>query len=247
MSKTLHQFGRVLFDELEQVAVRRGGFPSLEWVKKNLEKAERDVEKLERDVKKRLKERSEPTVEPTLAAATADKCAQQARDALVLAAQTAEAVDQLRQIVSVTIRMAREVRNKLVRPPQASAGPQSLRWPVRMIRAVLDKVRQTEDHAGWDERVAGVEALLSHQEKLCADAQNGLKIDQIRKAVEAAINQVASGEQALLSGGWATALRHAVAEFAQGRSGLWFDHRREESAGGGPRQPGCEAAASRSV
>ena len=39
MSKTLHQFGRVLFDELEQVAVRRGGFASLKWVKENLEKA----------------------------------------------------------------------------------------------------------------------------------------------------------------------------------------------------------------
>jgi hypothetical protein len=33
MSKTFHQFGRVLFDELEQIAFRRGGFASLLWVK----------------------------------------------------------------------------------------------------------------------------------------------------------------------------------------------------------------------
>ena len=46
MSKTLHQFGRVLFDELEQVAVRRGGFASLEWVNEKLIRAQRSVEAL---------------------------------------------------------------------------------------------------------------------------------------------------------------------------------------------------------
>ena len=33
MPKTLCQFGPVMFDELEQVAVRRGGFASLRWLK----------------------------------------------------------------------------------------------------------------------------------------------------------------------------------------------------------------------
>ena len=43
MSKTLHQFGRVLFDELEQIAVRRGGFASLNWVNEKLLEAQRGV------------------------------------------------------------------------------------------------------------------------------------------------------------------------------------------------------------
>ena len=46
MKKTLHQFGRVLFDELEQVAVRRGGFASLMWVEHELDQALRDVKAL---------------------------------------------------------------------------------------------------------------------------------------------------------------------------------------------------------
>ena len=46
MSKTLHQFGRVLFDELEQIAVRRGGFASLKWVNEKLVEAQRDVKEL---------------------------------------------------------------------------------------------------------------------------------------------------------------------------------------------------------
>ena len=40
MSNTLHQSGRVLFAELEQIAVRRSGvFASLTWVRRNLEEA----------------------------------------------------------------------------------------------------------------------------------------------------------------------------------------------------------------
>ena len=36
MSKTLHPFGRVLFEELEQIAIRRGGFASLMAVEQEL-------------------------------------------------------------------------------------------------------------------------------------------------------------------------------------------------------------------
>ena len=88
MSETLHQFGRVLFDELEQVAVRRGGFPSLHWVKENLKTAQRSVKTLR-------EEAANSTADLSSLRKRADECARRARDALVLADRTAEAVGQL--------------------------------------------------------------------------------------------------------------------------------------------------------
>ena len=49
MSKTLHPFGRVLFDELEQIAIRRGGFASLVSVKQDLVEARKRLDQLKED------------------------------------------------------------------------------------------------------------------------------------------------------------------------------------------------------
>ncbi len=212
MSKTLHQFGRVLFDELEQIAVRRGGFASLKWVNEKLIEAQRDVKELGKkaaepfvdcgsdlrlmssvknagdipteekhlvivaDVdnvlhfrifdgdgkvvvdtrEKGLTEEEEqieklrkqlgslwPPHELTasekervitsvtsivghtlpLLRKRADKCARQARNAQVLAAQTARAVQQLGHLICDMVRTAQEVERKIKLSEQAPVLP----------------------------------------------------------------------------------------------------------------------------
>src|SRR5262249_20364384 len=113
MSKTLNQFGRVLFEELEHIAVRRGGFASLNWVNEKLLEARSAVEELCGEARKR---------NPELPALKrkADECAQGVRDALAVGAQTAEAVEQLGSIIGDMVKTAQEVLEVLAElsPPE---------------------------------------------------------------------------------------------------------------------------------
>ena len=90
MSKTLHPFGRVLFDELEQIAVRRGGIASLKWLQENLEKTERCIEELSKKV-------AEPPVDCRSPRKTPDEWALQAGTRWRSRPSTVDAVDQLSQ------------------------------------------------------------------------------------------------------------------------------------------------------
>jgi len=110
MSKTLHQFGRVLFDELEQIAVRRrSGFASLKWVRAKLLKARWEIRKL-------AKEAAGPSLDPLFLRKNAATCALRARDALALATEAAEAVDQLAETMRGMLITAEEARKK-IKPP----------------------------------------------------------------------------------------------------------------------------------
>jgi len=165
MSDTLHQFGRVLFDELEQVAVRRGGFASLKWVKENLEKAKLHVEELGK------KAADSNVVVPSLSE-TADECARQARDALALATQTAEAVEQLRQIVWDMVKTAQEVPTKMTEPP-VGVGPDI---PWGPLGKFVKKFRRAEDRKDWKDRMTKVKLNLAQHAESCRDAQEALKV-----------------------------------------------------------------------
>ena len=132
MSRTLHQFGMVLFDELEQVAVRRGGFASLKWVKRQLLKAQRGVEELG-------KKAADPTVDLPSPRKKPDECARQVRDALALAPQTAEAVKQLGRIMLDLNEALEEVRKKLMGPPVDGA------WKDRVAEVERALARHAKD------------------------------------------------------------------------------------------------------
>jgi hypothetical protein len=294
MSKTLHQFGRVLFDELEQLAVRRGGFASLTWVNEKLREAQRGVEELgkkaadpnvdvssgcylrlmstvrevsdvptggkdlivvdaadnvlhfritdgdgkvvvETDEQRltkqdeqieKLRKRLEslwPAYELTagekghvITAVTsivghappslrerADKCAKEARDALALAARTAEAVDQLGQIMRDMVKMAQDVLNKIQPPDQASVGvPPQIAWrllraildkvppprrhliapfvPVRLLRAMLGEVPSPTNPEEWHASMEAVKLKLAHLDKTLHNSQQKLSVQKIR-------------------------------------------------------------------
>ena len=132
MSKTLHQFGWVLFDELEQVAVRRGGFASLKWVEQELLEAQRGLEEL-----------GETSAGPTVA--------RRATDALALAARTAEAVDQFGQIMRDRVKMARDVQKMVDALDQTASlplqhaescqkAPEALKQSKKIIQEEIKKV-----------------------------------------------------------------------------------------------------------
>ncbi len=145
MSKTLHQFGRVLFDELEQIAVRRGGFASLKWVEKKLLEAQLDIQELAKDAaepKSTLRRRRR---RPRTAPGRQGRAGARGPDG--------EAVDQLGQIMHELVTMAQEVQNDLVKmaeearkkikpPDQAHAPPNGFKIPTDRARAFFDRLRQ---------------------------------------------------------------------------------------------------------
>jgi hypothetical protein len=155
MSKTLHQFGRVLFDELEQIAVRRGGFASLKWTQNALSDAQRRVKKL-RKVAAKL-EAAKLKLDLPWLRKKAGECARQAKDGLALADQTSKAVDQLRQVISDSVRTAEEVSNKIKPPDQPLARER------------------------WNDRKHVVEARLFVLEELLKAAQRTLNVHGIRQ------------------------------------------------------------------
>jgi hypothetical protein len=131
MSKTLHQFGSVLFDELEQVAVRRGGFASLKWVRKNLETVRDSAKTLREDAAK-------SDFDPPSLRKKADECAKQAGHALAVAVSTGEAVDQLCQVISDSVRTAEEVWNKIkIKPPDQPLARESWNNRKHVVEARL--------------------------------------------------------------------------------------------------------------
>ena len=161
MSNTLHQFGRVLFDELEQVAVRRGGFASLMWVKKNLFKAGFRVNKLRKDAAK-------PKFDLPLLRRKADTRARQARDALALAARTVEAVDQFAAIMHDVVKMAHDVLKNMKRPAQGSAHvPPTvcMDWE-RSMKSVKLKVERLAETAAKAQQKFSVKEIRGRQQKL---------------------------------------------------------------------------------
>src|SRR5215213_6170822 len=93
MSKTLHLFGTVLFNELEQVAVRRGRFASLEWVRRELAEARVRVDGSSKDA-------INPDVDVSYLEETADRGASHATDVLARVASAVEAVNLLGQVVA---------------------------------------------------------------------------------------------------------------------------------------------------
>jgi Patatin-like phospholipase len=185
MSNTLHQFGRVLFAELEQIAVRRsGGFASLEWVRKNLEDAQDSAQKLRHEA-------ARPNFEPSLRK-KADECAQQARNALRLVAQATNAVDQLLQVITELLGPAQEVLKKIKPPDQPLARPVALKPLAALLRALKEHlaaaiyalkgriVRPRHSPADWHRRVRRVERRLAGQARVLEDARQMLNVQAIR-------------------------------------------------------------------
>jgi len=184
MSKTLHQFGMVLFDELEQIAIRRyGEFASLRWIKENLEKARGNVQRLREEAAK-------PNVDLSSLAQTADKCVLEVRDLLALVAQAARAVDNLRQIVHDAVDAEGMALRELRRP---------------------DRAKLCEPREAWAERVEWVRTKLGEHADTCRRAQMVLDLKRTEKAIGAAIFQVAQSAAALRSDELASALRVVAA------------------------------------
>ncbi len=182
MSKTLHQFGRVLFDELEQVAVRRGGFASLAWVNGKLAEAQRGAREL-RD------EAADPNIDLPSLRKSADERARQARDALGVAAQTAEAVEQLGQIISDMVKTAQEVQKRIKPPDVGQEHPGTAKLLTDLINALYDRFRRPRIVSGWEERVQEVESRVSQHAESCLKAREALDVQAIRDQNERVLRE----------------------------------------------------------
>jgi hypothetical protein len=203
MAGTLHQFGLVLFHELLQIAVRRGGFASLKWVKKKLKEAESGVEQFGDEV-------WNPNVDLPSLKKKADEAAQGAKDALAVAARTAEAVEELGRIISDMVKTAQQVGTKLQSqsPEKPDEGPfwQTLsRWTQpqtieqaeqRPVRALLDRaraklrnilfgrLRRPKAREPWTNRVDDVQAKLVELEARCRETRGAMNAHLIREQSE---------------------------------------------------------------
>src|SRR4051812_18683986 len=130
MSKTLHPFGTVLFNELEQVAVRRGRFASLEWVRRELTEAQTRVAGSAADA-------ANPVVILPFLEETADRNVSRATEVLARVTSAVEAVDRLGQIVSARSATALSVVEKIREPGPPRDQPVAF----RSLMSLLDAMR----------------------------------------------------------------------------------------------------------
>jgi hypothetical protein len=195
MSKTLYPFGRVLFDELEQIAIRRGGFASLLSVKQELSDARKLLEESIADAADPGVPLDPPGGAAQEAAArrpslreTAEAGTRRAREALALTAMAAESVDQLGQIVSRRVRTTQDVfENHLSRPRPAARNPIAFRSILGLIRAIQSWAQPPEDPGeDWEERKAKVKERVDDYGRKLDEAQRALRAQAIRDQVAVA-------------------------------------------------------------
>lgn len=174
MSKTLHPFGRVLFDELEQVAVRRGGFASLSWVLKDLEEARQQC-----DASVRLA--ADPKSSLADLKLKADEGALRAVQTLERAAGAAEAVNELGEVVRNRSRTARRVIQGL-RPPQPPPEPPiAFHSLMKIFRAFRAKSHSPRAKVDWATRCKEVGAAIDRHAKSLQEPLVTLKEHKFRR------------------------------------------------------------------
>ena len=152
MSKSLYPFGRVLLDELEQIAVRRGGFASLQSVHEELCEAQRQL-------KLAIEHAKNPDVplRCSTRAVEAEDCrprsvfekaleeARRARKALASAAQAVEAIEELCQLGITRVKTAQQVIGDLESPPVHSED----KIPFKALTDLLAHVKRSVRSWSW--------------------------------------------------------------------------------------------------
>ncbi len=192
MSKTLHPFGRVLFDELEQIAIRRGGFASLLAVKQELAEARKLLEKAIADAADPGVPLEAPAEMARLGAprppslrATTEEGTRHAREAMALTALAADSVDQLGQVVAHRVKTAQEViKSHLERPGPAPVRPIAFISLFSLFRAIQSWVQPEEDPGkDWDDRRPKAKDKVDDYGRLLDEAQKALRVEAIRDQV----------------------------------------------------------------
>ena len=189
MSKTLHSFGTVLFDELEQVAVRRGRFASLEWVRRELTEARGRVAGSSEDA-------ANPALILPFLEEAADRTASHATEVLARVTSAVEAVDRLGQVVSARGATSLSVVERIREPGPPQDRPVAFNSLTGLVVAIRGWARPTAKREDWRKRRDDARSKLQKLARRVEDARDGLAGLNLREEIAEAGEVVASTSRA---------------------------------------------------
>jgi hypothetical protein len=171
MSIPPYAFGSVLFDELQQLAVRRGGFASLNSLLDEVINIRRNVEMLAWAATD-LRER------PQALTGKSDKIAQDATKVLERVTASARAISELGRVVRTRCETAASVVDKFREPVPHQPPPVAFRSLLTLYRAIMSLTQTPSDPVRWElERQEVIDRMQHLLEELKA-AQRALDVGE---------------------------------------------------------------------
>ncbi len=164
MSMPPYSFGSVLYDELEQVAVRRGGFASLKSLRADVVSVKNVVNHLE--VAGRT-----PAVCTRWLRTESDKVARDAEDVLQQVTDAARSINELGQVVRTRCETAKKVVDKIRKPVSQPSRPVAFHSLLSMLREISSLMQTPSDPAEWETKRDTIRAEIENLAAIVKAAQ----------------------------------------------------------------------------